>query len=78
MHDADISGPCMDNDERKMCEMVLDLVRSVRRGKRTAPGLARAAADWEIELEGRLAPAPLRLVAEQDQGQAQAGNGEPR
>lgn len=65
----------MDSDERKMCEMVLDLVRSVRRGKRTSPGLARAAADWEIELVERLTPAPLQLVAEEAAPKHEAGNG---
>lgn len=67
----------MDADEKKLCEMVLDLVRTVRRGKRTSPGLARAAANWEIELVARLTPAPLRLVAEEQAPapRAELGNG---
>lgn len=38
--------------QRKFTEMLLSLARSVRRGRDVE--LARAAADWEIELQTRL------------------------
>lgn len=62
--------------ETKFVKMLVGLARTVRRG--TDPELARVAADWEIELQGRLdsenptsgvfLPRPLRETGSEAMG----------
>lgn len=60
---------------RVFTEKLRDFCRAHRTGRRVDPAMARIALDWELELSAKLQPAPLAMVAEEQQPVQEAPDG---